>query len=125
MSKSKNYISMPVYLRNTQHECFNCKLIDFRDRLYRKFESEWYIQSIQETTNRLKLLHNGYSQDIELEEIIPRLNNYTNKKIKDKTTNTNELFQLEKKITTLIERCNKNPQKIQKYKSQDKRVGFK
>jgi hypothetical protein len=88
-------------------------LIDFRDRLYWKLESEWYIQSIQDTINRLKLLHDGYSQDIELEEIIQQLNKYTNKKLEDKTTNTNELFQLETQLLTLVKNCDKNPQKVE------------
>jgi hypothetical protein len=88
-------------------------LIDFKDRLYWNVEIEWYIQSIQDTINRLKLLHDGYSQDIELEKIIQLLNNYTNKKIKDKITNTNELFQLETRLLTLVEKCNKNPQKVE------------
>jgi hypothetical protein len=97
----------------TQDKCFNCTLIDFRDRLYWKFESEWYIQSLQDTTNRLKLLYDGYSQDIELEKIIQLLNNYTNQKIKDKTTNINELFQLETKLLTLVECCDKHPQRME------------
>lgn len=98
---------------NSQVKCFNCKIIDFRDRLYWKFESEWNIQSLQDTTNRLRLIHDGYLQDPELEEIIQRLENYTNKQIEHKTTNINELYQLETQLLTLVEGCKKHPPKME------------
>lgn len=78
----------------TQDQRFNCMLIDFRDRLYWKYESEWYIQSIQDTTNRLKLLYDGYSQDNQLlKKNIQLLKKYTNK-----------LFKIETQLLTLIGR---------------------
>ena len=97
----------------TEPICFNGLVMDFRDRLYWKFESEWNIQTLEDINNRLKLLNDGYLQDIELQKIIHLLDDYTNKRIADKTTNSNELFQLETRLLNLIEGNPLNPRRLE------------
>ena len=60
----------------TLTKCKNEIVMDFRDLMYRRYESEWYIQDIQGAKSWLKYLNDGYSQDPELDRIIELLNNY-------------------------------------------------
>jgi uncharacterized protein YfkK (UPF0435 family) len=87
----------------TEPICFNGMVMDFRDRLYWKFESEWNIQTLEDINNRLKLLNDGYMQNPKLEKIIHELEDLITKLLDDKTTNTNDLYQLETQLLNLIE----------------------
>jgi len=96
----------------TQTPCHNELVIDFRDRLYWKFESEWNIQTLDDINNRLKVLNDGFMQNPKLERIIHELKDLIIKLVEDKTTNTNQLFQIEHQLLNLIEGNPNNPNKV-------------
>jgi len=77
---------------------FNGLFFDFKEIYYSIIETEWSIQILEDVINRLKLLHDGYLQDMELEKIISELETFNQHLIEDKTTSRGELFEIETKL---------------------------
>jgi hypothetical protein len=108
-SKSNSIPSNRATIKGTVTEM----LMDWKSLSYTKVEHDFNIQIVEDTTNRLKLLFDGYLQDIALEKIIHELEALKTKLMQDKTTSTGELFEIETKMLNLIEGSSNNPRKLE------------
>ena len=68
------------------------------------------IKLLEQITEMLKYLYNGYLEDFEVREIIKEVDALKWKLIENKTTSIGQSFQIETNLLNLIKLSNENPE---------------